>query len=431
MYPPIASSEIQPEKLPVPARWLPVWSVVAAFGTYFCMYALRKPFTAAGYEGMTYGGLGFKTILVTSQVFGYMISKFIGVKVISELKPEHRAKGILVLILGAELSLILFAVTPVPYNAIFLFLNGLHLGMVFGLVMGFLEGRRNTEALTAGLCASFILADGMTKSVGGYLMKMGVDQISMPAVAGLLFLGPIFLFVWMLSKIPAPSPEDQKARNNRPPMNRNDRREFFWKYASGLIPLMVCYLLITVLRSIRADFATELWKDLGTTGQPAVFTRSEFYVTLFVMLSSGLFILIQNNRIAFFFSLANSMIGSLLIIIAAIGWHQGLIQDGFTLMVLLGLGLYLPYVAVHTTVFERFLAMTRDKGNIGYLMYLADAFGYLGYVAVMICRNYFGPPDQLLNFFLITCMILGFISLVCLGICMITFRKIKVDPAPV
>jgi hypothetical protein len=235
----------------------------------------------------------------------------------------------------------------------------------------------------------------------------------------------------MLSKIPAPSAEDQKARNHRPPMNRNDRREFFRKYSAGLIPLMICYLLITVLRSIRADFATELWKDLGTTGQPSVFTRSEFYVTLFVMLSSGLFILIQNNRLAFFLALANSMIGSLLIIIATIGWHQGLIRDGFTLMVLLGLGLYLPYVSVHTTIFERFLAMTRDKGNIGYLMYLADAFGYLGYVAVMICRNYFGPPNQLLNFFLITCIVLGAISLLCLAISMIAFRKIKVVPAPV
>lgn len=422
------SAEIQHVKKTIPARWLPIWSVVAAFGTYFCMYAFRKPFTAAGYEGMNYGGLGFKTILVTSQVFGYMLSKFIGVKVISELNPEHRSRAIIVMILGAQLSLILFALTPAPYNAIMLFFNGLSLGMIFGLVLGFLEGRRNTEALTAGLCASFILADGMTKSVGGYFMKMGVDQISMPALAGFLFLGPMFFFVWMLSKIPAPSAEDQKARNHRSSMNRNDRRQFFRKYAAGLIPLMVCYLLITVMRSIRADFATELWKDLGTTGQPAVFTRSEFYVTICVMLASGLSIFIRNNRIAFFLSLGNSIVGSMLIIIAAVGWNQGFIEDGFMLMVLLGLGLYLPYVSVHTTVFERFLAMTRDKGNIGYLMYLADAFGYLGYVAVMICRNYFGAPDQLLNFFLLTCIVLGAISMLCLAISMIAFRKIKVAP---
>jgi hypothetical protein len=68
-------------------------------------------------------------------------------------------------------------------------------------------------------------------------------------------------------------------------------------------------------------------------------------------------------------------------------------------MVLLGLGLYLPYVAVHTTVFERLIAMTGDPGNIGYLMYLADAFGYLGYVAVMILKLLAKPDHGFLDFF--------------------------------
>ncbi len=35
------------------------------------------------------------------------------------------------------------------------------------------------------------------------------------------------------------------------------------------------------------------------------------------------------------------------------------------------LGLYFPYVAIHATVFERLMAMNRDRGNIAYLMYLA------------------------------------------------------------
>lgn len=68
-------------------------------------------------------------------------------------------------------------------------------------------------------------------------------------------------------------------------------------------------------------------------------------------------------------------------------------------MVLIGLGLYLPYVAVHTTVFERLLALTGDKGNIGFLMYLADSFGYLGYVAVMLGRNVVPTNQSFLAFF--------------------------------
>lgn len=412
-----------PPRFAVPARWLPAWSVVAAFGTYFCMYGFRKPFTAASFENLRYLGTGYKTLLVTAQVFGYMAAKIVGVKLISECKPEHRAPGLLVFLLGAELALGLFAITPPPYNALWLFLNGMNLGMIFGLVIGFLEGRRNTEALTAGLCASFILADGITKSIGAYLLQAGVGTMQMPFMAGLFFIPPLFLFVWMLARIPIPNDEDRKARSLRGAMNAEDRRRFLRKYASGLVPLLLCFLFVTIMRSIRADFAPELWKDLGTTGQPAVFTRSEFYVTLCVMLASGLSIYIPNNRTAFFVSLANSVVGSLVVVASALAWQAGLLS-GFSLMVMLGLGLYLPYVAVHTTVFERLLAMTRDKGNIGFLMYLADSFGYLGYVAVMLARNYFGPPEHLLGFYLTTCLALGSASVICLLVAIVNFRRI-------
>ena len=82
----------------------------------------------------------------------------------------------------------LFALTPAAVELRLAVLNGLPLGMVFGLVLGFLEGRRHTEALTAGLCASFIVADGVDKSVGAYLLEAGVSEYWMPFAAGLLFV---------------------------------------------------------------------------------------------------------------------------------------------------------------------------------------------------------------------------------------------------
>ena len=104
--------------------------------------------------------MGEKTVLVTAQVLGYTAAKFIGIRVIAEMPPQRRAAGILVLIGMAEVALVLFGMAPPPLHVACLFLNGLSLGMVFGLVIGFLEGRRNTEPLAAGLCTSFILADG-------------------------------------------------------------------------------------------------------------------------------------------------------------------------------------------------------------------------------------------------------------------------------
>lgn len=389
-----------------------IWSVVAAFGTYFCMYGFRKPFTAASYAGAEFWGIEFKTLVVSIQVIGYMLSKFIGIKVVSELPPERRAMAILVLILFAECSLVLFGVLPRPWNAVGLFLNGLALGMVFGLVIGFLEGRRLTELLTAGLCTSFILADGVTKSVGTWLLERGVTEDWMPSVAGLLFLLPLGVAVWMLAKIPQPSEADVAARAVRSPINRAERLRLYAGYAWGLSLLMLTYLLITIIRSIRADFAPELWLGLGMEAVPGIYTRSEMIVALGVMLVNALAVYVIDNRRAFFVSLGTCCCGFLLVAVALVGWKLAWIGP-FPFMVLIGLGLYLPYVAMHTTVFERLLAMTRERGNLGFLMYLADAFGYLGYIAVMFGRSLLSTRENFLQFFISLSWVAIVLALLC------------------
>ncbi|MDZ7935069.1 MAG: DUF5690 family protein [Emticicia sp.] len=87
---------------------LTIWCIIAAFGTYFCMYAFRKPFTTGLYENYELWGVGYKTILIISQVFGYMLSKIIGIKVIAELKSKRRIALIISLIVFAELKKLLF-----------------------------------------------------------------------------------------------------------------------------------------------------------------------------------------------------------------------------------------------------------------------------------------------------------------------------------
>ena len=144
-----------------------LYATLAAFCLYTCVYAFRKTFSASTFEGLRYAGISYKVWLVTFQVVGYALSKFIGIKVISELKAHSRAVGILLTVSIAGLSWFLFAVVPPPYNIIFLFTNGLPLGLIWGMVFGYLEGRRFTEVLGAGLSVSFIFSAGLCKSVGG------------------------------------------------------------------------------------------------------------------------------------------------------------------------------------------------------------------------------------------------------------------------
>ena len=387
--------------------------MLAAFGSYACMYGFRKPFTAGAYADSGWGG-GFKAWLVTAQVLGYTVSKFVGIRIIAEMKPERRAWMFLGLVGMAELALLLFAITPVPYNAAWLFFNGLALGMVFGLVLGFLEGRRLTEAFVAGLCASFILADGVTKSVGTLLLNHGIPERWMPFGAGLLFVLPLAGFVWMLRQIPAPSAADIAARSERSPMTHGDRLAVLRRHGVGLGLITLAYLLITVLRSIRADFAPEIWASLGTTGQPGVYTRSEIWVALGVVSINGLVCLVRDNRRAFFLALFLCMAGLGLVVLSLSALNAVKIAP-FAFMVVFGLGMYVPYVAVHTTIFERFIALTRERANIGYLMYLADAMGYLGYVAVMLGKRVWRADGDFLGFFTATSWVVVIASLLAFG----------------
>ncbi len=380
-------------------HYSPLVLMIAAFGVYFCMYGFRKPFTAASYSELDIFGIDYKSVLVTSQIVGYLLSKAIGVKVISEMEPQRRISTLLVLVGLALASLLLLAVVPLPWNIVFIFINGLSLGMVFGLVLGAVEGRRQTEILAAGLCASFIVADGASKSIGSMLLKAGVPDLWMPFAAGLLFTPPFLLFTWLLSRIPPPGADDIAKRSARPPMTRADRRLLLSNHAFGLTTIIGCYVLLTVLRSIRADFAPEIWRGLGLTGEPAIFTRSEIFVAAGVLLVSSLVVLIRDNRLAFFTSIGISFSGFTLAGAGLVVWQGGHI-GGFLLMVLIGLGLYLPYVAVHTSIFERLIAMTGERGNIGYLMYIADSFGYLGYAIVMTGRNFLQSEGNFIQFFL-------------------------------
>jgi hypothetical protein len=161
---------------------------------------------------------------------------------------------------------------------------------------------------------------------------------------------------------------------------------------------MLVFLLTTVLRSVRDDFSREIWHGLGVEAEPGDFFASESIVGVAILFLSGLMVCVRDNRLAFFGALAMSMAGLVVIGVALVGLRAGALSPmGF--MVLQGMGVYLPYVVFHTTVFERLIALTRDRGTIVYLMGLADAVGYLGYSAVMMVKNSVGTLDNFLAFF--------------------------------
>jgi hypothetical protein len=361
-----------------------------AFGAYFAMYAYRKPFAVASYADVAGFVIDYKIALVISQVFGYALSKVIGVKVISELPGRYRAVAILLLIGFAELMLVAFASVPAPYNIACLFFNGLSLGLIWGLVFGFLEGRRVSEILGSILCASFIVSSGVVKSVGKWVMiEHFANEFWMPAVTGLIFAPLLLVCVLGLSQLPPPSPDDEAARVARVPMNKTARKATFAAYAPGLIALIVIYIGLTALRDFRDNFAAEIWSDLGFRDNAEIFTVSELPIGIVVLSAMALLTLFKNNRLAFMANLTLVGIGLVLAGASTFAFQAHLLGP-ITWMVLLGGGLYLAYTPFNGLLFVRFFAATGMAGTAGFLIYVADASGYLGSTALLLFKNFSG-----------------------------------------
>ena len=237
---------------------LTLYAVTAAFTAYFCMYAFRKPFSAAEYSGHQLWGLDLKAALVISQIIGYTLSKYIGIKVCSEATPARRATLLVALIIAAEAALVLFGFVPWQWQFAMMFLNGLPLGMVWGLVVSYLEGRRTSELLLAGLSCSFIVSSGAVKTIGSGLLKYDVPEAWMPAATGAIFLLPFFLSVWLLKQVPQPSQADIDARVEREPMNHANRLAFVKHFLPGLVLLFTFYFFLTAYRDLRDNYAAEI-----------------------------------------------------------------------------------------------------------------------------------------------------------------------------
>lgn len=376
----------------------------AAFATYFSMYAFRKPFTAATYEDVSGWefALDYKVALVIAQVLGYALSKVIGVKVISEMDHSRRAVAIIALIGTSWLALIGFALMPAPWNIAALFLNGLPLGLIWGLVFSYVEGRRTSEVLGAILCASFILSSGVVKSVGKALLNLGVPDPWMPAAAGLVFIPLLIVSVVCLSCIPRPDAADEAARVRRGPMHGSARAAFLRDYGPGVILLVAAYVLFTAARDLRDNFAAEIWAALGFGETAAIFSASELPVAAIALCALGAIMIVRDNLRALLVIHGIVILGAIILGGATLGYQFGLIPP-IVWMILSGAGLYMAYTPFNAMLFDRMIAATGRVGTAGFLIYLADASGYVGSVALLLFRN-FGVADMnWLTFFIWTC----------------------------
>ncbi|UZR97490.1 DUF5690 family protein [Chondrinema litorale] len=399
----------------------------AAFAAYTGMYAVRKAFLAAQFDQLdTITEYHFKTILVIAQVLGYMLSKFIGIKVVAEVSPAKRFTFLISLVGFGLLMLLLFAIVPLWLKPVTLFLNGLPLGMVFGLVLSYLEGRRNSELLVAGLSATFIFSTGLVKSTGLWLMQsFQVNEYAMPFITGLLFFPIFILAVWFLHRSKKPTSEDIEQRTERIPMDKTRRLDFLQKHGAGFFVLVLIYIILTVIRDFRDNFIVEFWAELGLATQPELITITEIPVTIIVLVISALGILILNNKTAFNLGIYATIFSALLMLVVTYLFEMGKLSPVIWI-VASGTSIYLPYILFHCLLFERFIALLKYRGTVSYLFYVADALGYLASVGILLMKEQMNFQISWVNFFINLNMNGAFaILLVCVIAILVLQRKQK------
>ncbi|HAO27089.1 MAG TPA: hypothetical protein DCQ68_04140 [Chryseobacterium indologenes] len=395
----------------------------AAFGVYFCMYGFRKPFTVASFEGLSYFGVDYKILIIIAQAVGYFISKFIGIKFISELKLAKSRSFLFSFIAVAELSLLGFAAVPAPYNILFMFLNGIPLGMIWGIVFSYIEGRKTTEIIGLFLCSSFVVSSGFTKSVGKFLMDtFSISEFWMPFSAGLIFIIPLLVFGILLERIPQPTEEDILLKSKRQPLNGPERKALIQQFFVPVVCIIFLYISLTVLRDFRDNFNREIWDGLHFHFDSSIFTLTEIPIAIMVLVILSFMVKVKNNKKAFAYY-HYILFGGILVV----GFSTYLFQQGslspFVWMTISGFGMYLWYIPFNGIYFDRMIAAFDIKGNVGFLIYIVDSFGYLGSVLILLYKNFGSSQTSWLSFYISLNYIITITVLILSIIAFLAFKK--------
>lgn len=384
----------------------PAFYGLAAFGAYFAMYAFRKPFAAATFDAVPHWqfAIDYKTVLLIAQVIGYALSKLIGIRVIAEFGRVGRGPAILMLIGSSWIALLLFGLIPAPWNILCLFLNGLPLGLIWGLVFSYVEGRRTSELIGAMLCASFILSSGVVKSMATLVLNAGVSPFWMPAITGVVFVPLLLVCVAVLERMPPPDALDIAERQERLPMPRRARAAFLRDHGAALALLIAGYVLLTAIRDFRDNFAAELWTAMGDGGDAAVFSQSEIPIAVLVLAGLAALMTVRDNRRAVMAMHGLIMAGALLLGLATLAFQIRFIGP-LGWMILSGAGMYLAYTPYNAMLFDRMVASVGQAANAGFLIYIADTSGYAGSVALLLYRSLAAPTMAWVPFFIDACYV--------------------------
>lgn len=310
-----------------------------------------------------------KTALILTQLVGYLSSKFIGIKVTSESKGKQDYI-LVVLCLFSEASLVLFGILgtyATDWCFIAMFLNGLPLGMVWGLVVSYFEGRAGADFMMVALCISFIVGSGVVKDIALALLDAGYSQFWVPAIEGGMFAVLWLICIVGLNQLPPPSEVDKKDRGERISMDHQMRLEYYLAFWPGLLALWLGAVCLTAYRDYRDSFAVEIIEDMGVDVVPGTLSKTESIIAGCLMIPIASLVFIKDNVKSFGISLFFLVAGAIILLVATTAYIASP-YDGINYYMVTGLGSYLGYVPYNSVLYERLIGSLRKPCTVSYLV---------------------------------------------------------------
>ena len=113
----------------------------------------------------------------------------------------------------------------------------------------------------------------------------------------------------------------------------------------------------------------------------------------------GATILIKNNKNALMTDYAIILFGLVMVGISSLMFQTGLINAPIW-MVLIGIGMYMAHIPFNIMIIERIIAVFKSAANVAFMMYVADAFCYLGSTGALLYKTFRQSDLSWLSFFM-------------------------------
>lgn len=355
---------------------------------YASMSFVKDPIFAPTWQGERVLGVELKELIALASPIGMVFGKIPSMLVTPTLRRERLLHALLVVAWG---STALMASTPLlPAAAIVLCQFGAKAlqGSLWALLMRYMEGRRHTDAIVSLLTLSWIGMSGLAKGACAELLARGLPPRGAVAACALLGGACMTACLLALDAQPAPSALDVHARGERARMASvwGEGVALICRHRAGLLLATAAYVICGALRNYRDFYLAELLLVSGLGEDARAFAATELALAVAVTLLAGSVTLVSDNWSALRLLLCAGACGGVLTVVATLAWLAQML-DGITWVLAFGLGVYLVYMPVGSTMLDRLMGAAGERYTVALLSLLLDWSVQAGTVVLLLLRR--------------------------------------------